>query len=383
MGTIEIAGLTRTFKGVTAVDDVTLTIDDGDFLVLLGPSGCGKTTLLRILAGLLEPTAGTITVDGTDVTRTPSRRRDLAMVFQSYALYPHLTVAKNLAFPLTTRRGAPRPPRAEIERRITEVARMLDIAHLLQRRPRELSGGQRQRVAVGRALVRNPRAFLMDEPLSNLDAKLRTATRHELTDLHRSLGATFVYVTHDQVEAMTMATKIVVLDRGRIEQVGTPAEVYDRPATRFVAEFIGSPAMNLLDAELAGVAGQVFVNAAGLSGRLWPGRLDPAPVTLGVRPEHLRPVGSADTTEHRGLLIDAVVETVENLGNEEIAYCRTESGDAVAVRGGRTGALAEGAPVTLAADPDRIHLFDRDTGVRLEWVEDPVPDPATTDLVSA
>ncbi|MCX4094084.1 ABC transporter ATP-binding protein [Nocardia sp. alder85J] len=384
MGTIEIAGLTRTFKGVTAVDDVTLTIDDGEFLVLLGPSGCGKTTLLRILAGLLEPTAGSITVDGTDITRTPSRRRDLAMVFQSYALYPHLTVAKNLSFPLTARRGGgPRPDRAEIERRVTEVARMLDIAHLLHRRPRELSGGQRQRVAVGRALVRNPRAYLMDEPLSNLDAKLRTATRHELTGLHRSLGATFVYVTHDQVEAMTMATKIVILDHGRIEQVGTPAEVYDRPATRFVAEFIGSPAMNLLDAELTGVAGHVFVNADGISGRLWPGRLDPVAITLGVRPEHLYPVQPTGSADHRGVLIDAVVETVENLGNEEIAYCRTESGAPIALRGTRTGALAEGAPITLAADPDRIHLFDRDTGVRLEWVEDPVPNPAATDLVSA
>ncbi|MQY28080.1 ABC transporter ATP-binding protein [Nocardia aurantia] len=383
MGTIEIAGLTRTFKGVTAVDDVTLTIDDGEFLVLLGPSGCGKTTLLRILAGLLEPTAGSITVDGTDITRTPSRRRDLAMVFQSYALYPHLTVAKNLAFPLTARRGRPRPDRAEIDRRVTEVARTLDIAHLLQRRPRELSGGQRQRVAVGRALVRNPRAYLMDEPLSNLDAKLRTATRHELTSLHRTLGATFVYVTHDQVEAMTMATKIVILDHGRIEQVGTPADVYDRPATRFVAGFIGSPAMNLLDAELTGVGGQVFVHTDGISGRLWPGRLDPTAVTLGVRPEHLRPIDAAGAAGHHGVLIDAVVGTVENLGNEEIAYCRIESGATIAVRGNRTGALAEGAPITLAADPERIHLFDPETGVRLEWIDDPVPDPAATDLVSA
>jgi multiple sugar transport system ATP-binding protein len=218
MGTIQLSGLGRTFARTAAVRDISLTIEHGDFLVLLGPSGCGKTTLLRMIAGLLEPSAGRIELDGVDITDAPSKRRDLAMVFQNYALYPHLSVRKNLAFPLRVQRL----PKDEVERRVVEVAESLEIDHLLDRKPKELSGGQRQRVAVGRALVRAPKAFLMDEPLSNLDAKLRTATRQELTALHRRLGATFVYVTHDQVEAMTMATRIAVMNGGASNSSARP-----------------------------------------------------------------------------------------------------------------------------------------------------------------
>ena len=265
------------------MQDITLTIEDGDFLVLLGPSGCGKTTLLRMIAGLLEPTTGRIVLDGADITEQPSKKRDLAMVFQSYALYPHLSVRRNLAFPLRVRRLA----REEIDRRVTAVAESREIGHLLDRKPKELSGGQRQRVAVGRALVRDPRAFLMDEPLSNLDAKLRTQTRQELTALHRRLRATFVYVTHDQIEAMTMATRIAVLNAGRIEQCGTPEEVYDRPESVFVAGFLGSPAMNLVDAQVVGLAGMVSVTSDALTGDLWPGRTEDRDVVLGFRPEHV------------------------------------------------------------------------------------------------
>ncbi len=369
MGTIQISGLTRAFAGTTAVDAVDLTIEDGDFLVLLGPSGCGKTTLLRMLAGLLEPTAGSILIDGRDVTREPSKKRDLAMVFQSYALYPHLSVEKNLAFPLRVQRLG----KGEIGRRVREVADMLEIGHLLRRKPKALSGGQRQRVAVGRALVRQPRAFLMDEPLSNLDAKLRTATRHELTQLHRRLRATFVYVTHDQVEAMTMATRIAVLDGGRLQQVGTPEEVYDRPATRFVAGFLGSPAMNLLPGAVDSAGGRVRLTAPGITGLLWPGETPEVAVTLGVRPEHLRPLAAGDTA---AVEVHGVVETVENLGNEEIAYVRigeeaTASAATVAMRGPRGSGLREGESVRLGAALDRLHLFDAQTGARLEWVDEP------------
>ena len=299
MGTIQLSGVGRSFKSTAAVSDIDLIIEDGGFVVLLGPSGCGKTTLLRMIAGLLEPTAGRIHLDGDDITDLPSKKRDLAMVFQSYALYPHLSVRKNLAFPLKTQRlGA-----AEIATRVQEVADSLEIGHLLDRKPKELSGGQRQRVAVGRALVRNPKAFLMDEPLSNLDAKLRTQTRHELTALHRRLGATFVYVTHDQVEAMTMATKIVVLNAGRIEQYGTPEQVYDRPESVFVAGFLGSPAMNLVDARIVTIDGSIAVTADGIAGGLWPGDVPDLDVVLGVRPEKLTIASAHAASDTRGCLL--------------------------------------------------------------------------------
>ncbi|WP_403021684.1 ABC transporter ATP-binding protein [Salinibacterium sp. GXW1014] len=365
MGRIEIENLSRRFAKTVAVDRVSLTIDDGEFLVLLGPSGCGKSTLLRMLAGLLPATSGRIRVDDRDVTAEPARGRDLAMVFQSYALYPHLTVAQNLAFPLRARRR----PRNEIRDRVQRTAESLDIAHLLERRPKELSGGQRQRVAVGRALVRDPRAFLMDEPLSNLDAKLRTATRHELVSLHRRLGATFVYVTHDQVEAMTMATRIAVLNAGRVEQVGTPDEIYHRPTSVFVAGFIGSPPMNLLPATVTSHAGSVRVEGNSFGGTVRAGESPELFVTLGVRPEHLHvgplPAGA------EGIALDATVSSIEKLGHETLVLASV--GDRpVALRTRPGTQFDEGTPLALHALATDTHLFDAATGIRLEWVDDDV-----------
>ncbi len=370
MGTIQLRGISRSFKSTAAVRDITLTVDDGDFLVLLGPSGCGKTTLLRMIAGLLEPTTGRIVLDGNDITELPSKKRDLAMVFQSYALYPHLSVRKNLAFPLRVQKLT----KDEIERRVREVAESLEIAPYLDRKPKELSGGQRQRVAVGRALVRNPKAFLMDEPLSNLDAKLRTQTRQELTALHRRLGATFVYVTHDQVEAMTMATKIVVLNAGRLEQYGTPEEVYDRPESVFVAGFLGSPAMNLLDARVVADNGRIAVIAEGLAGDLWDGETAPLEVVLGIRPEHLHIADAAVTGP--AVNVAVTVDLVENLGGEQILTCTTGAGR-VHVRTSREVDVAPGDALTLHAAPDCVHLFDRSSGRRLEWIPEPA-EPAAS-----
>jgi multiple sugar transport system ATP-binding protein len=363
---IQIEGLTRRFGSVTAVDRVSLDIPDGDFLVLLGPSGCGKSTLLRMIAGLTPPSEGRILLDGTDITATPPRDRDLAMVFQSYALYPHLTVARNIGFPLRARRR----PRAEIGSRVDVVTRVLGLGELLHRRPRELSGGQRQRVALARALVRDPGAFLLDEPLSNLDATLRTATRAELTELHRRLGSTFVHVTHDQVEAMTMATRIAVLDGGRLEQVGTPSEVYDAPASVFVAGFLGSPAMGLLPARLETLDGALHARAEGVDVPLGPGDPEDAgrDVLLGVRAEHLKIAAVADAP------LRGVVRLVENLGSEEVAHCLV--GDArLPLRGPRPLGLAAGDAVGLATTPDHVHLFDPGSGRRL--VRRPAPVAAT------
>ena len=372
MGTIQLSGVGRTFKNTAAVRDIDLTITDQDFVVLLGPSGCGKTTLLRMIAGLLEPTTGRILLDGVDITELPSKRRDLAMVFQSYALYPHLSVRKNLAFPLKVQRI----DKVEVAERVHQVADSLEIGHLLDRKPRELSGGQRQRVAVGRALVRNPKAFLLDEPLSNLDAKLRTQTRHELTALHRRLGATFVYVTHDQVAAMTMATKIVVLNAGRIEQYGTPEQVYDRPESVFVAGFLGSPAMNLIDADVTSQQGMVTVTAQNLSGQLWPGSTEQRDVVVGIRPEHLHPVAQGATAQHptaSGVTLAARIEIVENLGGEQLITCISGSGP-VRIRASRELRFTVGETITVHADVEHVHLFERGSGRRLEWVPDTASD---------
>lgn len=362
MGSIRIEGLSRKFQNVTAVDNISMDILDGDFLVLLGPSGCGKTTLLRMLAGLLEPSSGRIVLDDEDITNVPAKRRDVAMVFQNYALYPHLSVAKNLGFPLRVRKV----PKAEAHERVDEVAQQLDIAHLLDRKPKELSGGQRQRVAVGRAIVRSPRAFLMDEPLSNLDAKLRTATRRELTDLHRRLGATFVYVTHDQIEAMTMATRIALLNNGRVEQIGTPEEVYDTPASVFVAGFLGSPPMNLIDASVRSEEGRIVVSSPSVRAVLWHGESGEQAVVLGVRPEHLAVATDIDV-DAAGARLKARVVSIENLGSEQIAYCEVGT-HTVCVRMPRPTALREGEVVTLAAKLEHLHLFDAESGRRLEWV---------------
>ncbi|WOP19519.1 ABC transporter ATP-binding protein [Raineyella sp. LH-20] len=362
MSRIDIIGLTQQFKGHRAVDDISLTFDDGDFGVLLGPSGCGKTTLLRMIAGLLEPTSGQILIDGQAVTSLPPKKRNLAMVFQSYALYPHLSVEKNLAFPLTVLRLS----KEERQRRVLEVATTLGLENLLARKPRELSGGQRQRVAVGRALVRQPSAYLMDEPLSNLDAKLRTSTRQELSELHERLQATFLYVTHDQVEAMTMATKIVVLNAGRIEQIGTPAEVYDTPASVFVAGFIGTPPMNLIEGHLTCSGGYIHAETAGITSKLWPGEVAAHDIVIGVRPEHLR-VARADDGAMR---ITGTIERLENLGSEQVVYLRV--GDQLIIgKGAREVALTRGQQLSLGAHLDAIHLFDKATGRRMEWIPEP------------
>ncbi|MBB1056557.1 ABC transporter ATP-binding protein [Dietzia sp. B19] len=364
MARLVLNQISREFGDFTATDRITLDIADGEFLVLLGPSGCGKTTLLRMIAGLLEPTSGSLEVDGRDITALPARKRDLAMVFQSYALYPHLSVEKNLAFPLRVRKT----PKDEILRRVRAAAEAVEIDHLLDRKPKELSGGQRQRVALARALVREPKAFLMDEPLSNLDAKLRTATRRELAALHRKLGATFVYVTHDQVEAMTMATKIALLNRGRVEQYGTPEELYDTPSSVFAAGFLGSPAMNLLDATLTTTAGHISAFAPGTEAVLWAGETPERDIVMGVRPEHLSVFagGSAEAVPTAGVALRGTVELIENLGREQLVHCRVGE-HRVTAACAREETWQLGDLVVLTAPVSRVHLFDRESGRRLEW----------------
>ncbi|RYD27011.1 MAG: ABC transporter ATP-binding protein, partial [Lysobacteraceae bacterium] len=288
MASVEISGLSKSFGDIVVLQPTDLTIEEGEFVVLVGPSGCGKSTLLRMIAGLEVPSAGRVVIGERDVTDAAPSDRGLAMVFQSYALYPHLTVAENIAFPLKVAKVAKR----EIAERVAEVAAMLDLSELLDRRPRALSGGQRQRVSIARAVVRRPKVLLLDEPLSNLDANLRARMRHEFARLHQQLGATMIYVTHDQLEAMTLANRIVVMSEGRVEQVGPPIEVYRRPASLAVAAAIGSPGMNLLAATIASVdADGSTVRLAGgetvRTGAIVPADAVGSPVTLGVRPEHL------------------------------------------------------------------------------------------------
>ncbi|MBF6177404.1 ABC transporter ATP-binding protein [Nocardia otitidiscaviarum] len=368
MARLHIDAVSKRFGTEYAVREVSLDIADGEFMVLLGPSGCGKSTLLRMIAGLEEPTSGRILLDGNDITDAAPQRRDLAMVFQSYALYPHLTVAKNIGFPLRSRRQ----PRARITERVAEVARTLELSALLDRRPAALSGGQRQRVALARAMVRDPGAFLMDEPLSNLDAKLRSATRAELIALHRRLGATFLYVTHDQVEAMTMATRIALLDAGRVEQVGTPEELYDRPRTAFVAGFLGSPPMNLFPAVVTRRDGGLRVMADGIDAALGitADSGEDTVVTAGIRPERLRV--DADATAVRGR-----VTMVENLGSEELVHVDTGT-HTLCARTPRPAGVRAGQEIGFRVDPAHIHLFHPDSGLRLTWQQpnaDPTPTP--------
>jgi ABC-type sugar transport system ATPase subunit len=360
---VGLEGVTKRYGDATAVDSLTLEITAGEFLVLLGPSGCGKTTALRLVAGLEEPTAGLIRIDGEVVNELDAKDRDVAMVFQSYALYPHLNVRRNIEFPLRARHVAAE----ERDRLVAEVSASLRIGDLLDRRPAQISGGQRQRVALARAIVRRPRVFLMDEPLSNLDAQLRTEMRAELVELHERLGTTILYVTHDQVEAMTMGDRIAILYRGVLQQVGVPQEVHDRPANAFVAGFIGSPPMNILRGELAatGIADGLQV--------VLPGGAVPLPEPLaavarrrgltslivGVRPEHVA-VDPAGT-------LSGSVTMVEALGHENHVACRLEGGKLIMVR------LATGEPVprpgervTLSFPGGRLQLFDPVTEERLD-----------------
>jgi multiple sugar transport system ATP-binding protein len=365
---VDFSRVTKRFGATTAVDSLDLRIEDGEFLVLLGPSGCGKSTVLRLLAGLERASEGAISIGGKRVDDVDAKDRDLAMVFQNYALYPHMTVAKNIAFPLRPRHVA-KPERDRLTR---QAALMLGLESLLDRKPAQLSGGQRQRVALARAIVRHPAVFLMDEPLSNLDAKLRAATRNELVELHRKLGSTFVYVTHDQIEAMTMADRVAIMERGRLQQVGPPQAVYDRPVNLFVARFVGSPPMNILSGVLeparraVAVAGATLPASAALCQR-FSARTTVA-VEVGIRPEHVRL--SDPSSAGRGFA--ATVTLVEALGHEQLVHASTASGTPVVARvpvlgGGMAApAVAPGTPVHLGVDPADVHLFDTASSERLD-----------------
>ncbi len=349
--------------GVVAVSDFCLEVKDKEFIIFVGPSGCGKSTTLRMIAGLEEITEGELFIGDRLVNDVAPKDRDIAMVFQNYALYPHMTVFENMAFGLKLRKT----PKAEIKRRVEEAARILDIEHLLERRPKALSGGQKQRVALGRAIVRNPKVFLLDEPLSNLDAKLRAAMRSELTKLHKKLETTFVYVTHDQVEAMTMATRIVVMKDGKIQQVDTPQNLYDKPNRLFVAGFIGTPQMNFIESKLVKEGSDVYVEFSGNKMKL-PAEKANAPelqeyigkeVIAGLRPEciHDEPMylsQFADTT------IDTYVEVTELMGAEIYLYLKTGETNLIARVSSRSQARA-GDSIKVAFDVARMHIFDKDT----------------------
>ena len=379
MAEIELERVTKEFPGTVAVDDVSLRIEDGEFLVLVGPSGCGKSTLLRMIAGLEEVTDGRILIGGRDVTDLAPRSRDIAMVFQSYALYPHMTVRQNLGYGLKVRRS----PRAETARRVEDVARMLRLEELLDRRPAALSGGQRQRVAMGRAVVREPKAFLMDEPLSNLDAKLRVSMRAELASLHGRLGATTVYVTHDQVEAMTLGQRVAVMRDGRIQQVDTPQSLYRLPENLFVAAFIGSPAMNLVEAQLDGDAVEFGGLRFPLARERRPSR-GSGQVILGLRPESFQDAAFADPSLPQ---LEVEVAVVEELGSdthvlfpvdaprvdtEEVRQSREGEDEGALLAGDRAvfnarvdprTAARAGGRLRLSLNPAGFHFFDPATGL--------------------
>jgi len=361
MAEVTLQNIGKAYGPVTVIPDLSLDIRDHELMVLVGPSGCGKSTALRMIAGLEEITAGTIAIGGRRVNDVPPKDRDIAMVFQSYALYPHMTVRQNLEFGLKIRKT----PRDEMSRRVGEAARILGLSDLLERKPRQLSGGQRQRVAVGRAIVRQPAVFLFDEPLSNLDAKLRLQMRAEITKLQKQLRTTTVYVTHDQVEAMTMGDRIAVMSQGELQQVGTPLEVYERPANLFVAGFIGTPPMNFVPATLT--RGGTTVQASGFelpvpaALRAAAAGRDGAAVVLGLRPENVREV----PREAAGAVpVTAQVEFVEPLGHEVIVHGRV-GGDLLLAKVDPHRAPAMGSRVPLVLEVEAAHLFDAATGRRL------------------
>ncbi|WP_370676954.1 ABC transporter ATP-binding protein [Pleomorphomonas sp. PLEO] len=349
MNQIEIQHLNKNYGSLQVLHDISLDIPIGAFVALVGPSGCGKSTLLRTIAGLETITSGTIKVAGEVVNDKAPRERDLAMVFQSYALYPHMTVEQNMSYSLRLRRR----PKAEIDQRVGEAAKILGLEKLLTRRPKQLSGGQRQRVAMGRAIVRNPKVFLFDEPLSNLDAALRVQMRSEIRKLHKNLSATSVYVTHDQIEAMTMADLIVVLHDGRIEQIGKPLDLYRHPANRFVAGFIGSPAMNFVPAEVT-ADGRAIAIGAGVLLKIERAQETGRKVLAGLRPEHLRLDGSGEQ-------LAATVETVEGTGSMTFIEA-TVGGALLSIAHAGTYETEAGAPLTLGIAGDDIYLFDPETG---------------------
>ena len=364
MAQVVLKDLNKMYDDVHAVKDVNLNILDKEFVVLVGPSGCGKSTTLRMIAGLEEITSGEIQIGNRVVNDLPPKDRDIAMVFQNYALYPHMTVYDNMAFGLKMRKF----PKAEIQKRVQDAAEILGIQELLKRKPRQLSGGQRQRVAVGRAIVRHPQVFLFDEPLSNLDAKLRVQMRVELKRLHDRLETTAIYVTHDQVEAMTLGDRVVVMKDGWIQQVGEPLELYGRPRNRFVAGFIGSPAMNFIETTVADGAGALWVECAGLrlrvpaerSARLAGKRRQV--VVLGIRPEDLHPATGAD---HADLTCEAVVDVVEPLGSEILLDVKVGN-CVIVVRVDPTVRLRQHDKIRLAFNPERIHFFDAKTEESLQ-----------------
>ena len=352
MASVALRGISKQFGPVVAVDKLDLEIRDHEFMSFLGPSGCGKTTTLNLIAGLETPSSGSIHIGEVDVTRMPAMRRDIAMVFQSYALYPHKTVAENMGFALKMRHVS----KPEIAARVKRAAEILDLGSYLGRYPRQLSGGQRQRVAMGRAIVRDPQVFLFDEPLSNLDAKLRVQMRGEIKELHQRLKTTTVYVTHDQIEAMTMADRIVVLNDGIVEQVGSPLELYDRPANLFVAGFIGSPAMNMLKGRLKLGGGPRFITEDGVTlpvGRA-PADGDGRPVIYGIRPEHFALGGT----------LEAKVAVVEPTGSETQVVAQVGEHKLLGVFRERIG-VTPGETLAMTPDPGAAHLFDAETGLRL------------------
>jgi multiple sugar transport system ATP-binding protein len=363
MSHVLLRDLNKKFETFHAVKDVNLDIQDKEFVVLVGPSGCGKTTTLRMVAGLEAVTSGDILIGNTVVNELPPMDRDIAMVFQNYALYPHMSVADNMAFGLKMRKF----DRAEIESRVKQAAEILGIEQLLHRKPRQLSGGQRQRVALGRAIVRHPQVFLFDEPLSNLDAKLRVQMRVELKKLHSRLGTTAIYVTHDQVEAMTLGDRVVVMKDGWVQQVGGPMELYDNPANKFVAGFIGSPAMNFAKVRIVGQNGAAWAENEGLRIQV-PGHLRDRvaghagqEATLGIRPEDLHVAEAGDAPEH---CFDAQVEVVEQLGSEILLDVRVGQGSMVAAVEPRVRARI-GESIRLALNPERLHFFDSQTEAAL------------------